>query len=125
MPYLDLPPDLKLYYTIDDYTDPWAKPDTVLFVHGANENTDAWRPWMPHLSRYYRYNVSVTGTKASGMILVNGNPTATISNAVISFAANVPDESNVIKVFCKSAVTCTDFDVKIVKKLISHKKDKK
>ena len=54
MPYLDLPPDLKLYYTVDDYTDPWAKPDTVLFVHGANENTDAWRPWVPHLSRYYR-----------------------------------------------------------------------
>lgn len=54
MPYLDLPPDLRLYYKVDDYTDPWSEPDTVLLVHGANENTEAWRAWVPHLSRYYR-----------------------------------------------------------------------
>lgn len=54
MPYLELPPDLRLYYQVDDYTDPWTKPETILFVHGANENTQAWRAWMPHLSRCYR-----------------------------------------------------------------------
>jgi 3-oxoadipate enol-lactonase len=54
MPYLDLPPDLNLYYEIDDYTDAWRKPESVLLVHGANENIDAWRAWVPHLSRQYR-----------------------------------------------------------------------
>ena len=54
MPYLTLEPDCKLYYRIDDYTDPWAAPETVCFVHGANECLDAWRFWVPNLSRRYR-----------------------------------------------------------------------
>ena len=53
MPYLDLP-DCKLYYTVDDHTDPWTKPQTVLFVHGFTENFHAWRAWVPHFSRRYR-----------------------------------------------------------------------
>jgi len=53
MPYLELP-DCKLYYTIDDHTDPWTRPDTVLFVHGFTECTEAWRAWVPHFSRRYR-----------------------------------------------------------------------
>ncbi|NWG76181.1 MAG: alpha/beta fold hydrolase, partial [Rubrivivax sp.] len=53
MPYLELP-DCKLYYEIDDHTDPWARPEQVLFVHGFAENTDAWHAWVPHFSRRYR-----------------------------------------------------------------------
>jgi pimeloyl-ACP methyl ester carboxylesterase len=53
MPYLDLP-DCKLHYTIDDHTDPWTKPETVLFVHGFTESGEAWRAWVPHFSRDYR-----------------------------------------------------------------------
>lgn len=53
MPYLELP-DCKLYYTIDDHTDGWTKPETVLFVHGFTESTEAWRAWVPHFSRRYR-----------------------------------------------------------------------
>ena len=53
MPYLELK-DFRLYYTIDDHTDPWARPDSVLFVHGFTENTEAWRQWVPHFSRQYR-----------------------------------------------------------------------
>jgi len=53
MPYLDLP-DCKLFYTIDDHTDPWTRPDSVVFVHGFTENTEAWRAWVPHFSRRYR-----------------------------------------------------------------------
>ena len=53
MPYLELP-DLKLFYKIDDHTDPWTKPQTVLFVHGFTETTEAWRAWVPHVSRRYR-----------------------------------------------------------------------
>ncbi len=53
MPFLDLP-DCRLHYRIDDHTDPWTKPDTVLFVHGFTENTEAWRAWVPHVARRYR-----------------------------------------------------------------------
>ncbi len=44
MPYLELSPDFRLFYKIDDYTDPWAHPETVLFVHGFTENTEATGP---------------------------------------------------------------------------------
>jgi pimeloyl-ACP methyl ester carboxylesterase len=54
MPYLNLPPDLRLHYRIDDHTDAWTDPETVLFIHGANESLDAYRAWVPHLSRRYR-----------------------------------------------------------------------
>ena len=53
MPYLDLP-DCRLHYLIDDHSDAWTKPDTVLFVHGFTECTEAWRAWVPHFSRHYR-----------------------------------------------------------------------
>jgi len=54
MPFLDLPPDFKLFYKIDDHTDAWTSPETILFVHGFCENTEAWRAWVPHFSRRYR-----------------------------------------------------------------------
>lgn len=53
MPYLELP-DSRLYYRVDDHTDPWGRPETVLFVHGFCESTEAWRGWVPHFSRRYR-----------------------------------------------------------------------
>ncbi len=54
MPYLELSPDFRMFYKLDDFTDPWTHPETVIFVHGFTENTEAWRAWVPHLSRYYR-----------------------------------------------------------------------
>lgn len=53
MPYLDLP-DCRMHYLVDDHTDAWTRPDTVLFVHGFTECTEAWRAWVPHFSRQYR-----------------------------------------------------------------------
>ena len=53
MPYIEAK-DCRLHYTVDDHTDPWSKPDSVLFVHGFTENTEAWRQWVPHFSRQYR-----------------------------------------------------------------------
>jgi pimeloyl-ACP methyl ester carboxylesterase len=53
MPYLKLN-DCKLFYKIDDYTDPWTEPETVLFIHGANERLEAYNAWVPHMSRRYR-----------------------------------------------------------------------
>jgi hypothetical protein len=43
LPYLDLTPDFQLYYEIDDHTDAWTKPDTIVMVHGFTENTTACR----------------------------------------------------------------------------------
>ena len=53
MPFLDVP-DGRLFYEVDDHTDAWTRPDTVLFVHGFTECTEAWRAWVPHFSRRYR-----------------------------------------------------------------------
>ncbi len=53
MPYIDAK-DCRLFYQIDDYTDGWTSPETVLFVHGFTECTEAWRGWVPHFSRRYR-----------------------------------------------------------------------
>ena len=53
MPFIDVK-DCKLFYQIDDCTDGWTTPETVLFVHGFTECTEAWRGWVPHFSRRYR-----------------------------------------------------------------------
>ncbi len=53
MPYLERP-DCRLHYVIDDHTDGWTRPETVLFVHGFTECTEAWRGWVPQVSRHYR-----------------------------------------------------------------------
>ncbi|HEX4330174.1 MAG TPA: alpha/beta hydrolase [Burkholderiales bacterium] len=54
MPYLDLAPDFKPYYEIHDHTDPWTKPETIIFVHGFTENLTAFNAWIPAMSRKYR-----------------------------------------------------------------------
>jgi pimeloyl-ACP methyl ester carboxylesterase len=53
MPYLEAQ-DCSLFYTVDDHTDPWTRPDTVLLVHGFTECTEAWRAWVPHFSSRLR-----------------------------------------------------------------------
>ncbi len=53
MSYIDIS-NGKLFYEIDDYTDPWTTPQTVLLIHGFTESTPAWRGWVPHLARRYR-----------------------------------------------------------------------
>jgi 3-oxoadipate enol-lactonase len=74
MPLLDLPPDLKMFYTIDDHTDVWSEPETVVFVHGFTENTEAWRSWVPHFSRKYRVvRYDQRGFGQSGAVAENFN----------------------------------------------------
>ena len=36
MPTLHIPPDLDMHYRIDDFTDPWTKPETILFSVAAD-----------------------------------------------------------------------------------------
>lgn len=45
---------LKLAYYVDDFTDPWRKPDTVLLLHAAMGNSQRWFQWVPKLVRQYR-----------------------------------------------------------------------
>ena len=54
MPTLRIPPDLDLHYVVDDYTDPWTKPETILLLHGNAEGGAAWYGWVPSLARRYR-----------------------------------------------------------------------
>ena len=53
MPTLKLP-DLEMHYVVDDFTDPWSKPETILLLHGNAESSLAWYAWVPHLARRYR-----------------------------------------------------------------------
>ena len=41
-------PDLDLHYRVDDFTDPWSEPETVLMLHGNAESSAAWYGWVPH-----------------------------------------------------------------------------
>lgn len=45
---------LKLAYCVDDFTDPWTRPDTMLLLHAAMGNSQRWFNWVPRLSRRYR-----------------------------------------------------------------------
>ena len=37
MPTFHIPPDLDLHYLVDNYTDPWRTPGTILLLHGNAE----------------------------------------------------------------------------------------
>jgi 3-oxoadipate enol-lactonase len=54
MATLRIPPDLDLHYEVDDFTDPWTSPETILLLHGNAESGAAWYAWVPQLARRYR-----------------------------------------------------------------------
>ncbi len=54
MPTLTVSPRAELFYQVDDFTDPWRKPETILLCHGNNESHQAWYGWVPHLARRYQ-----------------------------------------------------------------------
>src|SRR5712692_4486169 len=54
MPTFHIPPNLDMHYEVDDYTDPWSHPETVLMLHGNAESGAAWYGWVPHLARRFR-----------------------------------------------------------------------
>ncbi len=45
---------LSLVYDIDDFTDPWTRPATVLLLHAAMGSARRYFGWVPHLARDYR-----------------------------------------------------------------------
>jgi pimeloyl-ACP methyl ester carboxylesterase len=54
MPNFQPSPDLDMHYQVDDFTDPWRSPQTILLLHGNAESSLAWYAWVPKLAREYR-----------------------------------------------------------------------
>ena len=51
---LRLDDGLELFYTIDDFTDPWTEPETVVMHHGMAKNHKLWFGWVPIIASRYR-----------------------------------------------------------------------
>ena len=54
MPKVRIDETLDLYYELDDYTDPWTTPETILLIHGVADTSKAWFAWVPKLARRFR-----------------------------------------------------------------------
>ena len=54
MPSLQLSPGVQMNYRVDDFTDPWTTPETILMLHGTAESGEAWYSWVPQLARRFR-----------------------------------------------------------------------
>lgn len=54
MPKVRTDDTLEMHYELDDYTDPWTTPETVLLVHGVADTSKAWFAWVPRLARQFR-----------------------------------------------------------------------
>jgi len=42
-----------MHYEIDNFVEPWRKPETILMLHGIAESGVVWYRWVPHLARHY------------------------------------------------------------------------
>jgi pimeloyl-ACP methyl ester carboxylesterase len=45
---------MKIAYYVDDFTDPWTRPETLFLLHAAMGNARRWFRWVPQLARRYR-----------------------------------------------------------------------
>ncbi len=54
MPQAQLSTGINMHYVIDDFTDPWKKPEAVLMLHGNLESHASWYAWVPVLARHYK-----------------------------------------------------------------------
>jgi 3-oxoadipate enol-lactonase len=59
---------MKIAYYVDDFTDPWTNPGTLLLLHAAMGNAQRWFKWVPRLVRQYRVvRMELRGHGASQM----------------------------------------------------------
>ena len=59
---------LTVAYTIDDFTDPWSTPDTLVMLHAAMGSSRRFYAWVPHLAREFRVvRPDLRGHGASGI----------------------------------------------------------
>src|SRR5437867_2348091 len=54
MPTFEASADLRMHYLVDDFTEPWTEPETILLLHGNAESSLAWYAWVPVLARRFR-----------------------------------------------------------------------
>jgi pimeloyl-ACP methyl ester carboxylesterase len=54
MPTARIAPDLDMHYRVEDFTDPWSTPETILLLHGNAESGESWYRWVPVLARRFR-----------------------------------------------------------------------
>jgi 3-oxoadipate enol-lactonase len=54
VPHFSTSDGLQIAYTIDDFTDPWTSPPTLLLLHAAIGHSKRFYAWVPRLSRHYR-----------------------------------------------------------------------
>lgn len=54
MPYVTLSDGTLFHYRLDDFTDPWSLPETVVMMHGYVRNSRFWYAWIPVLARHFR-----------------------------------------------------------------------
>ena len=45
--------DFDMFYAVDDYTEPWRKPETILMLHGNAESSAVWYGWVPELAPHF------------------------------------------------------------------------
>jgi len=45
---------VRLAYQVDDWTDPWRTPETLVLLHAAMGSSRRLYAWVPHLSRHVR-----------------------------------------------------------------------
>ncbi|MFQ5946228.1 MAG: alpha/beta fold hydrolase [Anaerolineae bacterium] len=54
MPKVRIDETLDMHYELDDHTDPWTTPETILLIHGVADTSRAWFAWVPKLARRLR-----------------------------------------------------------------------
>ena len=45
---------IRIAYAVDDFTDPWRQPETLLLLHAAMGHGKRFYAWVPRLARHYR-----------------------------------------------------------------------
>ncbi|MBR0669634.1 alpha/beta fold hydrolase [Neoroseomonas soli] len=54
MPMIETAPGIQVHVSLDNFTDPWVQAPTVLMIHGLAECGEAFRAFVPALSRHAR-----------------------------------------------------------------------
>src|SRR5262249_29871019 len=59
MASFQMAPGVSLYYRVDDFTEPWREPATIVLLHGNAESGQAWYAWVPLLARRFRASTAL------------------------------------------------------------------
>ena len=54
MPFVSRTGNPRLYYEVDDFTDPWRDAPYLILQHGYGRYSRFWYSWVPYLSRFFR-----------------------------------------------------------------------